>query len=196
MTEISTSKADIIRALETERDWWRAVIDLAGQNGPLTGNEEIDGNWTFKELLAHIEGWRRLTLARLESAAVGSGAPQQPWPDGMNDETEAGTDEINAWFDEQSRARSLDQVTEGLFAQLDDLEGAIERAPADVLLTPGRAAWVGEAFETLPIGPAVIGYSITHVHQEHAPALEAWLSTRLGQHVELPPTPSNLGFED
>ena len=32
----------------------------------------------------------------------GSGRPTPPWPAEMSDETEKGTDEINAWFQQQS----------------------------------------------------------------------------------------------
>ena len=195
MTEIRTTKADINRAIDTERDWWRAVLDLATQDGPLTGDEAIDGNWTVKELLAHVNGWRGWTVARLEAAADGDGKPVPPWPAGMSDTTEKGTDEINAWFGEQSRAESLETLVERLNGQLDALDAVVERMPAEDLLTPGRFTSSDPGLRDLPIGPALIGFSIVHVHEEHAPALEAWLTARLGQHAELPPTPSSFGYE-
>lgn len=195
MATIEPTKTDLLRALETEQDWWRAVFDLASSDGRLTGDEALNGSWTYKELLAHILGWRRLTLARFEAAAAASGKPPGIWPDGMSDATEAGTDEINAWFQEQSHDQSLDQVTGGITANLDALREVVQQMPDDDLLTPGKFVWLDEGFETLPLGPALIGYSITHVHQEHAPALQAWLTARLGQHAELPPTPSNFGYD-
>jgi hypothetical protein len=196
MATREVTKADLLRAIETEQDWWRAVFDLAAADGPLTGDESLDGAWTYKELLAHVLGWRRLTLARLEAAATNSGKPAPPWPDGMSDETAMGTDEINAWFQAESREQSLDQVIGGMTANLDGLHDVVEQMPAADLLTPGKYPWLGEGFDSLPVGPALIGYSITHVHVDHAPTLEAWLTARQGQHVELPPTPSNLGYDE
>jgi hypothetical protein len=196
MPSIDTTKDDLLRALATERDWWKAVLDLAAEDVPLTGDEEIDGSWSLKQLLAHVEGWRAWTLARLETAARGSGTPQTPWPATMRDDTEDDVDAINAWFSDQSRDVSFASVAERLFGQLDALESVVGRMSDADLLTPGRFGWLGQGFESLPVGPALIGYSITHVHTDHAPALEAWLTERRGQHAELPPAPSNFGYVD
>lgn len=196
MTMIETTKADVLRAIETERDWWRAMIDTAQESGPLTGNEDVDGSWTFKELLAHIDGWRRLTLARFEAAATAADAPIIPWPNGMDDDTDDGTNAINAWFDEQSHASSLDQIVATSTERLESLHAVVQSMSAEDLLTPGRFARFGPGFADIPIGPALIGYTVTHMHGEHAPTLLAWLSQRAGQHVELPPTPPDFGFVD
>lgn len=196
MPQIETTKEDLLRSLATERDWWRAVLDLAGEDVDLTGDEQIDGSWTLKTLLGHISGWRDLTIARLETAARGTGMPTPPWPETMPHETEDDVDAINAWFDEQSRAASFESEVERLFGQIDAMEALVRRMSEEDLFTPGRFARFGEGFEALPIGPAVIGFSITHVHLDHAPALEAWLTERRGQHAELPPTPSDFGYVD
>lgn len=196
MPPIATTKDDVLRALAIERDWWRAVLDLAGEDVDLTGDEAIDGSFTVKELLAHVAGWRDWTIARLTTAARGSGTPTPPWPATMPDETEADVDAINAWFTRQSRAIAFESEVDRLFGQIDSLESIVRGMPADDLLSPGKFAWLGEGFDAVPIGPALIGYSMTHVHTDHAPALEAWLTERRGQHAELPPAPSNFGFED
>ena len=196
MPEIDTTKDDLLRTLETERDWWRAVLDLAGEEVDVTGDEEIDGSWTLKTLLGHITGWRDLTISRLETAERGSGMPTAPWPATMPEETEDDVDAINAWFDERSQAASLESAVEQLFGQIDTMEALVRRMSDDDLFTVGKFSRFGEGFDAIPIGPALIGYSITHVHQDHAPALEAWLTARRGQHAELPPTPSDLGYDE
>lgn len=196
LSDIEVSKADVLRAIETERDWWRTVVDLAASNTPVTGEEPVNGYWTYRDLIAHINGWRSRTVARLEAAANGSGRPVPTWPDGMSDETEAGVDEINAWFLDQSRATSLDETVAETFALIDRMRDAVERIPDERLLTPGAFADMDPELANLPIGPAIVGFSIMHVHEEHAPDLQAWLSERIGQHAELPPRPSNFGYED
>lgn len=194
--EVFTTKADVLRAIETERDWWRAVFDLAAQNEPVTGDEAVNGYWTYREVIAHINGWRRWTAARLEAAASGAGSAVPPWPAAMADETEAGLDEINAWFMEQSHRVSLDNTIGETFSLLDRIRDAVDRIPEDRLLTPGSYMDMDPELADYPIGPALVGFSITHVHGEHAPDLVAWLTERIGEHVTLPPTPSNFGFDD
>jgi hypothetical protein len=196
MPQIDTTKDDLLRSLATERDWWRAVLDLASKDVDVTGDEEIDGSWTLKTLLGHITAWRDLTISRLETAERGSGTPTPPWPSRMPDETEEDVDAINAWFVEQSQAASFEPAVERLFGQIDTLEALVRRMPDEDLFTKGNFSRFGEGFDAIPIGPALIGYSITHVHQDHAPALAAWLTVRRGQHAELPPTPSNFGYDE
>jgi hypothetical protein len=196
MPPISTTKADLLRALETEREWWRAALDLGGEDVDLTGDEAIDGSWTLKSLLAHVAGWRDWTLARLETAAHGSGTPTPPWPATRRDDSEDDVDTINAWFSEQAGGTSFELTTDRFFAQLNALTSVVSGMSDDDLLAPGRFGWLGEGFDSIPIGPALIGYSITHVHQDHAPALEAWLTERHGQHAELPLAPSDFGYND
>jgi hypothetical protein len=195
MATIEPTKADLLRAIETEQDWWLAMIDTARTSGPLTGDEDIDGDWTFKELLAHIDGWRSWTLARFEAAADGTD-PKEPWPAEMHEESDDDVDAINAWFKEQSHRQSLDDVIAASTNRLHELHAVLERMSEDDLFTPGRFVRFGAEYADLPIGPAVLGYSITHVHGEHGPTLETWLSARSGQHVELPPTPPNFGYDD
>lgn len=196
MAQTDITKDDLVRALEAEREWWRAVLDLAAEDVDLTGDEAIDGTWTLKTLIGHIAGWRDLTIARLETAERGSGMPTMPWPSTLPAETEADVDGINAWFEAQARAASFASETERLFGQIDTMEALVRRMSDEDLFTTGKFAQFGEGFDQIPIGPGVIGYSITHVHQDHAPALETWLSERRGQHAELPPTPSDFGYVD
>ncbi len=94
------------------------------------------------------------------------------------------------------RQHQLESAVEQLFGQIDTMEALVRRMSDEDLFTTGKFSQFGEGFDVIPIGPALIGYSITHVHQDHAPALEAWLTARRGQHAELPPTPSDLGYDE
>lgn len=196
MADIGVTKADVLRSIATERDWWQAVTDLAARNGPVTGDEPVSGYWSYRELIGHVNGWRAWTVARLEAAANGTGAPRPPWPAGMTDESEAGVDEINAWFLERSREMSLDATILETFSLIDRMRDAVEQIPDERLLAPGAFVAIDPSLADLPIGPAMVGFSIMHVHEDHAPDLQAWLSERAGQHAELPPIPSHFGYED
>lgn len=195
MPNQAVSKSDLLDALRAEQAWWDAVFSEALATAPLTGAEAIDETWTVAGLLAHIDGWRRWTLARL--VAAGSGIePVAPWPAGMSEATEPGVDEINGWFDHQASGRSFDEVRTGFASTLASLVTVVSDLPERDLLTPGRVARIDEALADLPIGPALIGYSISHVHIDHAAAVERWLGERLGRSAALPPPPSNFGYDD
>ena len=195
MNEPPDTKMDVIRSIETERVWWHAVVDMAEQSGPVTGDEPIDGEWTFRDVIEHINGWRRWAVARLEAASNGA-PPVPPWPARLTDTTEEEVDEINAWFLQQGRAKPLSEVVAEAFSLLDRMQHAVEAIPDDRLLTPGVFAETDPQIADYPIGPALVGFSMMHVHIDHAAAIQGWLSERIGQHAELPPTPSDFGFED
>ena len=77
------------------RTWSQDVgEDRMTEPGPM-------GAWTFKDLSAHLLGWRDRTIARLEAAAEGRTEPPAPWPAELDDD-----DSINAWIHEQ-QPRSL-----------------------------------------------------------------------------------------
>ena len=65
---VGTDPRDALVAdCEREREAWRALVDEVGvdrmtEPGPM-------GPWSFKDLAAHLLGWRDRTIARLEAAA-------------------------------------------------------------------------------------------------------------------------------
>ena len=65
------------------------------------------GQWTFKDLAAHLAAWRNYRIPMIEAAGRGAPMPPPPWPSGFADDD---YDEINAWFQERDAARSLDDV--------------------------------------------------------------------------------------
>jgi hypothetical protein len=37
-------------------------------------------DWSIKDIIAHLTGWRHRTVARLQAAQRGEGEPPAPWP--------------------------------------------------------------------------------------------------------------------
>ena len=69
----SRAKADALARIDAERRYWRDLVAEVGEDrmdepGPM-------GEWTFKDLAAHLLGWRQRTIARLEAAAAGEREP-------------------------------------------------------------------------------------------------------------------------
>lgn len=156
------TRDDLIRHIQEERDGWSALLAEVGEvrmeePGPM-------GEWTFKDLAAHLLGWRDRTLALIEAGP--GGKPPTPWPSSMDTD-----DEINAWIYEQHRDRPLRDVLADVDRSYERLATLIESMPEDALMTPGLFDWMeGKAL--------VDGDFFGHLHEEHDPAIREWLQSR------------------
>ncbi len=190
MPDTIPTKDDLLAALAVERRYWDALVAAVEHAGLMDHPGTNNGPWTFKEMAAHLNDWRGLTVARLEAAYRGAGPPTHPWPAGL--EEGADIDAINAWFAARDKDRPATEVLAETVAQFDALTATVAAMPTDDLLTPGRFAWLGD----LPIGPALLGYSFGHLHTDHAPDIRAWLRRETGGEPALPPAPPMFGYEE
>src|SRR5690349_20177093 len=99
-SEQQQAVADSLRA---DRRCWRDLVAEVGREhmaepGPM-------GEWTFKDLAAHLAAWRDARIPMLEALARGEPIPAAPWPASMTDD-----DEINAWLQDRDSRRSLDDI--------------------------------------------------------------------------------------
>ena len=159
---MARTRKDLIAHIRAERDDWHALLDEIGtarmeQPGPM-------GEWTFKDLVGHLLGWRARTIALIDAGPGGKPAPA--WPASLT-----GDDEINDWIHAQYRDRPLDAVLAEADRSYERLESAITSLPEDDLTTPGRFAWMeGKAL--------VDGDFFGHLHEEHEASIREWLRTR------------------
>jgi hypothetical protein len=157
-----TTRADLLGAIEREHAAWHALLAEVGEErmqepGPM-------GEWTFKDLAAHLLAWDARLLARIEAGPDGTPAPA-PWPASLE-----GDDEINAWIQAHYRDRPLREVLAEMERSYDRFAALIAAMPEDALLTPGRFAFMeGRAL--------VEGEFFGHLHEEHEPAIRDWLLT-------------------
>jgi hypothetical protein len=92
--------------------------------------DPIDGAWTRKDVLAHLEAWERRVVANLEVLRRGD------TPDRSIE-----TDELNRRFFEANRDRSLDDVRAGEAEAYRSVLAAIDGASDDELFDGNRFAW-------------------------------------------------------
>src|SRR5689334_1839098 len=94
--------------------------------------EEPDsmGEWTFKDVAAHLAAWRNYRIPMIQAAGLGEPLPAPPWPAHLADDD---YDAINEWSRERDAARSLDDV-------LDDYDGSFERLAAAIEALPESVA--------------------------------------------------------
>lgn len=157
------TQADAAARVREDQRFWRAIVAEVGRDrmeepGPM-------GEWTFRDLVGHLAGWRRRMVDRLEAAVRGEPEPAAPWPSDLQDD-----DAINLWIREQDRGRSLDELLTEYDESFEWVARAIEALPQDVATDPAAFPWMEGA---------VVDADFTgHLHEEHLPAIRAWLATR------------------
>lgn len=170
MTETEANRIDPRReladAIERERAIWRDLVNEVGESrmtepGPM-------GEWSFKDLAAHLLGWRNRTIARLEAASQGRAAPPSPWPTELADD-----DSINAWIHEQGSTRSVREVLADTDQSYQRLADAIASLPDEMVTNPEAFPWLEH--RSLAEQKANL---FSHLHDEHMPSVRAWLATR------------------
>lgn len=143
---------------------WR----LLASDVPLDRMEEPGamGEWTFKDLAAHLTGWRRRTVRLLEAAARREPPPANPWPAELGDDDD---DPINAWLHDQSKDRPLTEVLADADRVYVEFIAAIARLPTEVLTDPNRFDWMD--------GLALVDGDFSEHFGEHEPDVRRWLAS-------------------
>ena len=162
-SEKQRAAADRIRA---DRAFWRDLVAEVGRErlhepGPM-------GEWSFKDVAAHLAAWRNYRIPAIEAVARGEPVPAPPWPAGM---AEDDYDAINAWFQERDSTRSPADVLDDYDRSFERLAAALEALPESVAHDPHGLPWMD--------GEAAVNADFTeHLHGEHVPSIRAWLDAR------------------
>jgi uncharacterized protein (TIGR03083 family) len=158
------TRESVAARLRTDREFWRSLVAEVGRDrmnepGPM-------GEWTFKDLVAHLVGWRNRRIRQIEAIGRGEPEPPEPWPAELDDD-----DRINDWIHEHDRGRTLDDILADYDSSFERLAQAIEALPDQTKSDPDGVAWTeGAPFED--------GDPTSHLHDEHLPAIRAWLAAR------------------
>lgn len=167
---MTTEKDAALRRIDDEHAHWRELVAEVGDDrmdepGPM-------GDWTFRDLVSHLTGWRSYSISRLEAVARGEADAPFPWPPVLTTD-----DDINDWLRDTAARQSLAEVLAEHETTFGRLRAVIEEMPDDVLADPGSFPWMeGDA-----VGEAIVsGRFFAHLHEEHEPAVRAWLEGTSG----------------
>jgi hypothetical protein len=156
------NKAELMRGLQEEYQTWQALLD---QIGPARMDQPgVAGPWSIKDIVAHLTGWRRRTVDRLQAAQRGQPEPPPPWPAHLQTD-----DEINAWIYQSRQGHSLRAVLDESHQLFQQLLAAIDGLPQETLADESRFPWM----EGHPFTAAEF---FAHFHEEHEPDMRAWLA--------------------
>jgi hypothetical protein len=164
----TTSKAAWLERIETERGLWERLLAEVGE-GRMSEPGAM-GDWTFKDVVAHLNGWRVLTLARLEAAQHGRDPEPPPWPAHLDEDDEGDLDQINNWIYRAGQDRPLQEVLAEYSQSFERMRAAVAAIGEGDLMDPGRYAWLSGH----PLA-AVLDGTFGHFHEEHEPGLREWL---------------------
>lgn len=155
-------KAELLNGLHEEYRTWQALLDQIGPTRMIQPG--VAGPWSIKDIVAHLTGWRRRTVARLQAVQRGEPEPPPPWPAHLQTD-----DEINAWIFQSRQGHSVREVLDESHQVFQQLVAAIESIPEEVLADVDRFPWLeGQPFSGVAF--------FAHFHEEHEPDMRAWLA--------------------
>lgn len=166
------TKGEILEAIDQERQNWEDLLAEVGESRMLESGPM--GEWSFKDLVAHLNGWQKWSLQRLEAAANGQPAPEPDWPYDENDDEQV--DQINDWIQDQNAEKLLGEVIDESRESFARLAEIVQRLPDEALNDPQRFPWL----EGNALGPNLVSRDVFfgHYHDEHEAAVQGWLRAR------------------
>jgi hypothetical protein len=161
-------KSELLYWLEGEYQKFLGILD---QIDPMRLEQPgVNGEWTMKDMLAHLNGWNLGLIADFTAAQKGEPPPPPPWPKQLQT-----WDEINAWIYETYHERSISEVMEETRNAFQQLFSIVESLPEDVQAerseTGYYTVWLSE--KSFPPGEY-----FRHYHEEHEPDVRAWLASQ------------------
>jgi hypothetical protein len=159
------NKSELLNGVREEYRQWEALLNQIGEARMDQPGAAAD--WSIKDIIAHLTGWRYRTVARLQAAQHGEGEPPPPWPAHL--QADVDLDEINAWIYESNHERPVREVLDESHHVFQQMFAAIEGLPDEVLSDPARyLPWL----EAESIKPSDF---FGHFHEEHEADMRAWL---------------------
>lgn len=173
MSDTGVTKGEAVAAINKEREAWDALLAEVGEDRMLEPGPM--GEWTFKDLAAHLTAWRERSLLRLEAAAHGQPEPASPWPAEFDEDSDEGLVAINDWFQKQSEEKLLGEVLNESRESYARLAEAVQQLPDEALTDSSYFAWT----EGQALGDTIVsGEFFGHLRDEHEADIRHWLATR------------------
>jgi len=158
------NKREIIAALENSHE--RLVMAIEGLSLDEMLIPGVVGNWTIKDILAHITRWEAELVTLLWQARQGS----QPTTI-LNQKIS--TDEVNARWHDEDQARPLERILKDFHTVREQTMRRLDHFSEDELNDPQRYPWLGGR----PLWVWVAEDSFEH-DLEHLEQIRLWREER------------------
>jgi hypothetical protein len=161
------NKTELIAWLRGEQQQW---LDLLNQfDDAELEMPGVNGDWSLKDLVAHLTTWHRDHILCLGAAVKNTPIADPPWPLEISN-----TDDINAWIFSQSSRRKLKDVLDENEQVFEALIEIVENFPEDIqveIVKDHRVVRFGEQQFS-------VGYFFDHFHEDHETQIREWLKKR------------------
>lgn len=160
------NKSELLDWLQEEYQQWEAFLD---RMGPARMDQPgVNGEWSMKDIVAHLTGWNRRLVDRLQAAGRRDPEPPPHWPAQLQTE-----DEINAWIYKSNHGRSVREVLDESHQVFQELFAVMEGLPDEIRIERIEPAyylvWIGDT--RFPAGEF-----FDHFRDDHEPDVRAWLA--------------------
>src|SRR5437763_1621810 len=162
MTE-HMDKAALLDKIRTRQAEFESVLAPLSQAEMITTG--VNGEWSIKDVLAHITAWQKRTIIRLEAAAEGREQTMTP----VSNEEEMNA--LNEQFYQENKARLLSDVLADWRATHLRMLEAVQVLSDEDLNDPYKFAWNGGN----ALWQNVAGNTYEHI-DEHSGPVEQWLA--------------------
>ena len=153
-----TSKAELLEMIVQER---HALDTLLEDLSPTQMIEPVlEGGWSIKDLLAHIEAWETTMVQWLRSILGDGDTANAPY--GLSD---ADVDEVNRGFYEQNRDKTLEQVRDEYVRSYKEALKTVQDFPEEIMFGDKFSIWGEELPAWMVIGANTCGHYVEHREQ-------------------------------
>jgi uncharacterized protein (TIGR03083 family) len=148
-----TRKDELLKDIQTEhRRLEKLLASLSEEQLLLPG---AVGDWSVKDVIAHLVEWERLFLEWYRCGIEGTSPAIQPVGMGRT-----AIDQLNRGFYERSRLRPLPEVLADFKASYQEILDTLQVISEEEMFTPGRYAWTGR----LVLADYIAANTCSHYH--------------------------------
>jgi|SRR4051794_20733193 len=129
-----------ISAFEHEHIWWDETLRAIGEDR--MDEPGFMGEWSARDLVAHLSGWQWKMVASMRRALAGEGSdyPATPWPAELNDdgnwEEDGDFEPINQWLHAQAQATPVEKLLETSRGQWNEIRSMINGMTVEQMTDP------------------------------------------------------------
>jgi hypothetical protein len=166
------TKSELLNWLKEQYQNWEALIDQIGTT--LMDQPGVNGDWSMKDIVAHLTGWNSRLVASLQAAQRGEPEPPPPWPAHLQTDNE-----INAWIYESNHGCSVRQVLDESHQVFQHLFAVVKGLSEDIQIE--RVCHGGREYYLVCLDDQRLqpGEFFDHFSDDHEPDVRAWLAQRM-----------------
>ena len=159
------NKPELLQWFTEEQQKWELLLAAIGQKR--MDQSGVNGEWSLRDIVAHLTGWQWWLVARLKAVKDGQSEPHPSWPEQLKTD-----DEINAWIYETNRKRNARQVLEDPRQVYEHMRTLIQDLPDDV-----RIETIESKFHVVWVNNQrfAVGEFFYHFYDDHQADVRAWL---------------------